>query len=111
MPKKRAGKKIEEILIENFVNLQKALTNLVIKFDSLSEQISKLLQVFEISAKSFADKQKEKEAQEKEFLDKLNTLLEQNKIIAKGITLIEEKTRENEYGKSFTQNIERKPLY
>ncbi len=48
---------IEKTLIENFVNLQKVLTNLAVKFEGLSDQISKLLQLFEISAKSFVEKQ------------------------------------------------------
>jgi len=103
MPKaqKEAGKKdmeVNKILIENFVSLQKVMTNLAGKFDSLSDQISRLLQLFEISARSFARKQQEpehfdraKELRDKEFADKVDKLLEQNKIIAKGITLIEEK--------------------
>jgi len=107
--KKARGKKetsesnnqLNKILIENFVNLQKVLTNLAIKFENLSENISKLLQLFEISAKSFAEKQKEMpsplmlerkiSAQNREFIEKIDKLLEQNKIIAKGLTILEEK--------------------
>ena len=96
--KKVAPKKIvespdfEQTLLDNFVNLQKVLTNLAIKFDGLSDQISKILQLFEISAKSFAEKHLESGVDEGS-LDKLDTLLEQNKIIAKGIMLMEEKMR------------------
>ena len=74
---------LNKILVENFVNLQKAITNLAVKFDSLSEQISKLLQLFEISARSFGEKISigapdiEKD---REFLNKLDKLLEQNKV-------------------------------
>lgn len=97
-------KEIEKMLIENFVNLQKVLTNLAVKFESLSDQISKLLQLFEISAKSFVEKQTpeigEKE-KDKEFLEKLDRLLDQNKTIAKGLTLMEEKLRERIYGSPF----------
>ena len=82
----------EQTLLDNFVNLQKVLTNLAVKFDGLSEQISKLLQLFEISAKSFAEKSSETDI-DGESVDKLDTLLEQNKIIAKGIMLMEEKMR------------------
>ncbi len=104
---------IQNILIENFVNLQKVLTNLAVKFESLSDQISKLLQLFEISAKSFVEKQSpelgEKE-KDKEFLEKLDKLLDQNKTIAKGLTLMEEKLRERIYGSQF--NIEKEsPRY
>lgn len=93
---KKSGEEINSILVENFVSLQKAMTNLAGKFESLSEQISKLLQLFELSARSFSDKLGNLADAEKdrEFLDKLNKLLDQNKLIAKGITLMEEKVRE-----------------
>ena len=97
----RNAEKFNEILVENFVNLQKAVTNLTIKFDSLSDQISKLLQLFEISARSFSEKLSTalpEIEKDREFLDKLNKLLDQNKVIAKGITLMEEKIRERVYG-------------
>ena len=94
-----------KILVENFVSLQKAFTNTAIKLDSLSDNINKLLQLFEISAKSFVEKQKNsipqehleraKELREREFIEKIDKMLDQNKTIAKGITLMEEKLREN----------------
>jgi hypothetical protein len=85
--------KIEKILVENFIALQKVMTNLATKFDNLSDQISKLLEVFEISAKAMAEKDFEqlKTSDNKELLEKLDKLLEQNKIIAKGLTIIGEK--------------------
>ena len=95
-------KEIEQILVDNFTNLQKVLTNLSIKFDELSTNMSKLLQLFEISAKSFAEKYSNKNPEEvvnksqqtdKEYLNKLDSLLDQNKTIAKGIMLMEERIR------------------
>ena len=95
-------KEIEQILIDNFTNLQKVLTNLSIKFDELSTNMAKLLQLFEISAKSFAEKYSDKKPEEvvnksqqtdKEYLNKLDSLLDQNKTIAKGIMLMEERIR------------------
>lgn len=97
----RDAEKLNNILVENFVGLQKAMTNMATKFDNMADQISKLLQLFEISARSFAEKlnttvpELEKD---KEFLDKLNKLLDQNKTIAKGLSLMEEKLRERLYG-------------
>ncbi len=95
---------LEQKLIDNFVNLQKVLTNLSVKFDNLSEQISKLLQLFEISAKSFAEKQEKGELnigqnkeKDGELVNKLDTLIDQNKTIAKGLTLMEGKLREKNY--------------
>ena len=100
-PKKLTKAEIEKQLIDNFINLQRVLTNLSIKFDALSDNISKLLQLFEISAKSFVEKlpetEKGEKVKDKEFLNKIDTLLEQNKTIAKGLTLMEEKLRQRIY--------------
>lgn len=83
----------EEALLRNFVNLQKVLTNLSIKFEELSSNISKLLQLFELSAKSFSEGNLGKSGIDQEFLKKLDSLLEQNKTISKGIMLMEDRIR------------------
>ena len=88
--KKMTAREREEILIENFVGLQHAMTNLSIKFGSLSDNISKLLQVFEEAAKNFVSGGK---SYDKDMLDKINSLLDQNKTIAKGLVLMEGKLR------------------
>jgi len=91
---------INKILMENFVSLQRVLTNLTFKFDKLSDNMAKLLSLFELSARSFMERPEIKESEkDKEFLDKLNALLDQNKTIAKGLTLMEEKIRERVYGR------------
>lgn len=97
--KSMTKEELQEALIHNFISLQKALTNLTVKFDELSTNISKLLQLFEISAKSFAEKYSSMEDNktseiDKDFIKKIDTLLDQNKIISKGIMLIEERVRE-----------------
>ena len=109
--KKKSMSKVEleQALIDNFTNLQKVLTNLSIKFEDLSNNMSKLLQLFEISAKSFAEKYtgkevekqvekqtKEQKESDKEYLEKLDSLLDQNKTIAKGIMLMEGRIRQRE---------------
>ena len=84
---------IDKILIENFVSLQKVMTNLSLKFEGLSSQISKLLELFEISAKTLAKKDFSSEkgvAENKEVLEKLDNLMDQNKTIARGLTLLHE---------------------
>jgi len=94
--KKRSKAEVEEALLENFINLQRVLTNIAVKFDDLSNNISKLLQLFEISAKSFAEKYSgnySSEGPDGELLKKLDSLLDQNKVISKGIMLMEEKIR------------------
>ena len=89
--------RVEKVLVENFIALQQVMTNLSIKFDNLSDQISKLLQLFEISAKALAEKDfnTEKGSINSEKISKqMDTLLEQNKIIARGMTLINDKVLE-----------------
>jgi len=115
-PKQITKAELEKQLVDNFVNLQRVLTNLSIKFDTLSDNISKLLQLFEISAKSFVEKLPEMEKvvggeRDKEFLNKVDTLLEQNKTIAKGLTLIEEKLRGAAYSHEKEDRESQRPRY
>jgi len=99
MPKKdvnnlKSNANLDQALLENFVNLQHVLTNLAVKFEDLSSNISRLLQLFELSAKSFADKPISAPAGvDQEFLKKLDSLLDQNKTISKGIMMMEERVR------------------
>jgi len=104
-----------KVLIDNFITLQKVMTNLSLKFDELSDNISKLLQLFEISAKTFAEKSKESELNiQKELAQKVDALLDQNKIISKGIMLMEERIREKEgikdSGSMQNEQMQNKPM-
>lgn len=89
--KPRVSDPVVSLLVNNFVDLQKNFTVLTERFNNLSSQISSLLRLFEISAKSIAEKPEL--GFEKEFIDKLNALLEQNKVIARALAIIEERTR------------------
>ena len=82
----------EKILIENFVSLQRVMTNMATKFDDLSTQISKLLDLFELSANALAKKDINytKPIDEKKIMDKLEGILNQNKVIAKGLVMMHE---------------------
>lgn len=96
---KKSHEQLNQMLIENFVSLQKAITNMTLKFDRLSDNMAKLLNLFEMSARSFMSSPNIADAEkDKEFLEKLNSLLDQNKTIAKGLTLMEERFRERVYG-------------
>lgn len=101
--KKMSSKEREEALIENFVGLQKAMTNLSIKFESLAGQIAKLLEIFEQAAKSFLTSKQESPEETKDMLNKINSLLEQNKTIARGLVLMEEKLRSKSESTVFSQ--------
>ena len=82
---------MNKIMIENFVSLQRVLTNLSVKLDGLTGQISKLLDLFDISAKALAEKDFEVEKDNKKLVEKLDSLLDQNKIIARGVTMVHER--------------------
>ncbi len=101
-PKKSSLENFENLqakILENLVQLQKVHTDLAEKFDSLSKQISSLLSLFEMTARSFSQNPANQVLEkDKEFLDKIDKLLDQNKTIARGLTLMEEKLREKVYG-------------
>jgi hypothetical protein len=85
---------VEKKLAENFIALQKVMVNLSVKFDTLSTQISKLLNLFEISAKALAEKEyavKKETRDDTEILKRVDNLFQQNKVIAKGLTLLHER--------------------
>lgn len=93
------GIHVEKMLIENFVALQKVLTQFSEKFDKLSTNISQLLKLFESSAKGLAEKEFRENKNEKgyeEIIEKINSLIEQNKIIARGLTLLHEPGQEQQ---------------
>lgn len=84
---------IEKALIENFVGLQKVMVNLSSKFDNLANQIAKLLELFEISAKALARKDFGIEKGEKDsekIIEKIDNLSKQAGLIGKGLVLIHE---------------------
>lgn len=91
----REDRVLEKLLIENFISMQKVMSALTFKFDNLSKQIEGLLTLFEDSAKAVAEKEinlelKGDTKKQEEVLEKLKLLLDQNKLIAKGITLVHE---------------------
>lgn len=106
--KKKSSRNIsaDKILVENFVGLQKAMTNLALKFEDLSDNISKLLEVFEISAREFIKNGGPNLSNtEKELLAKINLLIEQNKVISRGVMLSNERTKRESL--SSQQNLAR----
>ena len=96
---KKKSVKLEDKILQNLIELQKVHVNLAEKFESLSDQISNLLALFEASARSFAKQPHIQMAEkDKEFLEKIDKLLDQNKTIARGLTLMEQKMRDKLYG-------------
>lgn len=115
---RKETERMEKMLIENFISMQKVMTNMAEKFDGLSKQLSKLLHLFENSAKALVEKEINLEFKgidkQEELVDKLNIVLEQNKIIAKGLTLMHETaiTPGNYYSlnERRSENIQSKPI-
>ena len=107
--------KIERALVENFIALQKVMVNLSGKFDDLSGQISKLLELFEISAKSlakrdFEDLDKENIAT-KRIMEKLDNLTQQAGLIGRGLALIHEANSEKDMPqRSMPMNVPARPI-
>lgn len=86
---KISGNRNEKVLVENFVALQGVMTNVASKLDELTNQVSGLLNIFEESAKTLAQKDFDMPGND-EVLKKIDKLFEQNKIIAKGLTMLHE---------------------
>jgi hypothetical protein len=87
----------EQLLIENFVSLQKVLTEQAINFERLTKQVAALLELFETAAKAMAEKEikvdkKEPAPEMKELVKKLDYLAEQNRTIAKGLVMLHERS-------------------
>lgn len=100
---------VEKTLVENFVGLQKIMTDLVIKLDGVSNQIIQLLNIFEVSAKTLAEKGgiKQGGVVEKQVLEKIDNLIDQNRTIARGVSLLHnQETPENKTPQPRPQNTQ-----
>lgn len=89
-----SSSQVQKLLVENFAGLQKAMTNLAIKFETLTTQMSNLLEIFELSAKNFVGQGNISPEENKDILNKIDSLLEQNKTLAKGLVTLEERLRQ-----------------
>ncbi|MGK0209577.1 MAG: hypothetical protein ACI83O_000856 [Patescibacteria group bacterium] len=82
--------KKDSILIDNFVGLQKAMTNLSLKFSELSKNMNNLLAVFEGAAKTLAASEKQVDAT---LTSKLDALVAQNKDLSREINNVDANMR------------------
>lgn len=105
--------KIEKVLIENFVSFQRVMVNLSVKFDNLTNQISKLLDLFEISAKVLAEKDFDLEGNKRDnskITEKLESIMDQNRTIARGLTLMHDKISSLSNSQTSDFNMARSPM-
>ncbi|MDO8528935.1 MAG: hypothetical protein Q7S06_03535 [Nanoarchaeota archaeon] len=88
----RKNSSIEKTMLENFVEIQKVMVDLSVKLGDLSSKISRLLDLFETTAKTLSMRGMGEE--NKEISKKMDSLLEQNKTIAKGVSMMYENVGE-----------------
>jgi len=88
--------KMQPVLVNNFIALQRVMVNLSSKFEKLNTQLSSLLNTFEMAAKTLAKKDfKFGQGEDSEkVVGELKELKEQNKVLAKGLTMIHEDEQE-----------------
>lgn len=105
-----SDREIEHAILKNLVELQKVQTDLSEKFSHLATEISHLLALFEVTARNFAKNipSNDQFTKDKEFLEKIDKLLDQNKTLAKGLTLMEERLRERLYSTPSKTSPEKK---
>lgn len=102
--KKMTAAQREELLIENFVGLQRAMINLSMKFENLSDNMSKLLNIFEISARDYmVNKGRQTPEVDRDLMNRINILMEQNKSIMNNVRSLDEKTKKQETPKLVPQ--------
>lgn len=86
----KSKEKILNQLIENNAILQSKIADLVISVNSLSKNVSNLVNLFTKAA----DLIEKGEIKEPALAEKLNDLLEQNKNIARGLIMLERYVKE-----------------
>lgn len=91
--------KAVDLLLQNTIELQKTLVNLASEVKTLNKKVDSLLKLFETASSSFREAKSKGISQGNvpgELLDKIDTLVEQNKTLAKGLLLLEKTMREKE---------------
>ena len=89
-----------KLIIENSVALQKAVTDLAVNLKKLSGDVSEMLELFKDATKTISGGKAEeavKKSDIEELKAKVDELAEQNKVIAKGILLLESTLKPKEY--------------
>jgi uncharacterized membrane protein (DUF106 family) len=91
-------KKEIDLLLENFVLLQKTLADIGVSLKELQKKFSEFLEVIEKAAEEKIEKKEEKieekEKKPKDLAEKIDLLIEQNKAMAEGIILLEKFLKE-----------------
>mgnify|MGYP001567249925 CR=1 FL=1 len=94
-------------LLRNDVLLQKKMTELVGSINNLTKRVDGLVGIFEEAAKNVTSYSDNEEI--KPLLDKLDSLTEQNKVIARGLIALEQYMREKQ-GRMMPGQFRPRPL-
>jgi hypothetical protein len=81
--------KTSKLLLDNFIALQEALTNIGYETKELNKKVTAMLDLFETAAKNFQE-----HPESRNLGSKMDELIEQNKIIAKSLLLMHKTTKE-----------------
>lgn len=73
----------DEVLVDNFVGLQKAMVNVSVKFGELTERIDKLLDIYQKAADIFVQKQITESDRQDNLTRKVDVVMEQNKVLSR----------------------------
>lgn len=87
-----------DILIQNEIEMQKILADLSLEIKNLTSELSNLVQIFKEASKTLSDEKISKDIEKEDMKNmgtKVDTLVDQNKTIAKGLLLMESAMREN----------------
>lgn len=94
---KHIKKREMELLIENFLLIQKTLTEIISSFKQLEKRFDKFLKLVEKAARTQESEEKTikgSEGKKKDLAEKIDLLIEQNKTIGEGMMLLEKFIKE-----------------
>ena len=94
------AKEAIDLVIENSIALQKVVAGFASNLKKLSSDISEMLNLFREATRTISSEKAEEEAKKSdidELKAKVDELVEQNKIIAKGILLLESSLKPKQY--------------
>ncbi|MEM1535307.1 MAG: hypothetical protein QW199_01730 [Candidatus Pacearchaeota archaeon] len=94
--RKREGKNKSEmaLLLENLVLLQKTLADTLVAFKGLNARLDSFLSLVEKAAKTQKVEGMKEVKGNKELIEKIEAIIEQNKAIAEGMSLLEKIIKE-----------------
>ncbi len=91
---KMADEDVIKQLLRNDVMLQKKMTDLILSISNLTKRVDGLVSIFEEAAKNVTSFNENEEI--KPLLDKLDSLADQNKVIARGLIALEQYVRDKQ---------------